>query len=87
MSNLDKHLATGKENFQVWRVKSRIDELAQLKGLRMDELAEASGLSVVTIRKARRDGVDGIDSLTLKNLQKIARALGLRPKDLFDDAG
>ncbi|MHC1792131.1 helix-turn-helix domain-containing protein [Solidesulfovibrio sp.] len=67
-------------------MKSRIDELARLKGLRMDELAEASGLSVVTVRKARRDGETGIDTLTLKNLQKIARALGLRPKDLFDDA-
>lgn len=81
----NKILASEEEKFQVWCVKSRIDEFARMRGLRMDELAEASGLSVVTIRKARRDGPDGIDTLTLKNLQKIARALDLRPKDLFFD--
>jgi len=37
-------------------MKSRIDELARLKGFTMEGLAKASGLSLVTIQKARRDG-------------------------------
>lgn len=86
-ARVSQALTKGKEMFQGMRVKSRIDELARLKGFTMEGLAKASGLSLVTIRKARRDGVAGIDTLTLKNLQKIAGALGLRPKDLFDDAG
>jgi DNA-binding Xre family transcriptional regulator len=46
-------------------------------------LADATGLSTQTILRATKD--DGIETLTLATLAKIAGALHVSVKELFDE--
>lgn len=62
---------------------SKIKELMMSKKITMRDLAEQSGVSVVTLNKARQD--EGIAECRLSTLAKIGSALGVKTKRLYDE--
>ncbi|RJE87981.1 helix-turn-helix domain-containing protein [Paracoccus onubensis] len=58
-----------------------IDRIRSARGLNQEDLAEMSGLKQSTISKIE----NGFDGVTLRVLKKIAVALGVEVRDLFDD--
>lgn len=66
-------------------MRSRIDELMSYRGMTVEELAARAGLSRRTVLKAKTHGDEGIEACTLRTLICIARGIGVRTKDLYDD--
>ena len=62
---------------------SKIKELMKNKKITMRDLAEQSGVSVVTLNKARQD--EGIAECRLSTLAKIGSAFGVKTKRLYDE--
>ena len=62
---------------------SNIKALMKKKKITIRELAAASGLSAVSINKARQD--EGISECRLSTLGRIGTALGVRTKRLYDE--
>lgn len=62
---------------------SKIKELMKNKKITMRDLAGQSGVSVVTLNKARQD--EGISECRLSTLAKIGSALGVKTKRLYDE--
>ena len=62
---------------------SKIKALMKNKKITMRDLAEQSGVSVVTLNKARQD--EGIAECRLSTLAKIGSALGVKTKRLYDE--
>ncbi len=58
----------------------RVAELRKAKGLSQEELAEKAGYSVEFISLVER----GVNAPAVAGLQKIAKALRVEVKDLFD---
>lgn len=65
-------------------MKSRVKKFMEINGMTLSDMEKATGLSRPTIIRSREDGEDGIDTCTIKILSKIADALGLHPRDLFN---
>jgi len=63
--------------------KSNIREVMKAKKITMRDMAKKSGVSVVTLTKARSD--EGIAECRLSTLSKIGCALGVKIKRLFDE--
>lgn len=63
--------------------KSKVKEIMKAKKVTMREMADKSGVSVVTLNKARQD--EGIAECRLSTLGKISSALGVKAKRLFDE--
>lgn len=63
-------------------LSSNIKDLMKKKKITMREMADKSGVSVVTLNKARQD--EGIVECRLSTLGRIAKALGVPIKKLFD---
>lgn len=61
---------------------SNTKKIMKDKGIRAVELIERTGLSSATIAKARQD--EGISECRLSTLGRIANALDVPVKDLFD---
>lgn len=59
-------------------IKNRINEIRNAKGLTFEELADKSGLSQGYVHQM----ASGERNVSLKNLEKLARALECRPEDL-----
>ncbi len=66
-------------------MRSRVKKFMEMRGMSLSEMEEAAGLSRPTVLRSRKDGKEGIESCTLRVLQKIATALELRVSDLFFD--
>lgn len=65
------------------RVRLKIRELAQEKGWTLQDVAERSGVNYNTVKGyARRD--DGLSTVDLSAVQKIARAFEVALEDLFE---
>lgn len=62
---------------------SKVKEIMGKKGVTLRGLAETSGVSKQTIVNARSD--EGISECRLSTLARIARALGVTTKDLYDE--
>jgi len=60
---------------------SRVRALRQRKGLSQEELAQIAGIDRTYIGGVER----GERNLSLLNLKRLADALGVNAKDLFDD--
>lgn len=63
-------------------LSSNIKDLMKKKKITMREMADKSGVSVVTLNKARQD--EGIAECRLSTLGRIAKSLGVPIKKLFD---
>lgn len=61
---------------------NRIHEIREQKGLTIEQLAEQTGLSISQISRVAA----GKRNLTVKNLNKIARALDVKPSDILSEA-
>ena len=66
-------------------MKSRVGFFLAMRGMTIVELVQLSGLSTNTVRKAMENGPNGIECCTLRTIEKVATALGVRPRDLIDD--
>ncbi len=64
-------------------MKSNIRQIMDAQGKTIRELAETTGLSTQTIFRATKD--DAIETLTLGTLARIANALRVHLKELFDE--
>lgn len=62
---------------------SNVKKLMKEKGIKTVPLGQATGLSSATIAKARQD--EGISECRLSTLGRIAKAMGVATKDLFDE--
>ena len=62
---------------------SNVKEIMKRKKVTIRELAAASGVSAVSINKARQD--DGISECRLSTLGRIGTALGVKTKRLYDE--
>jgi DNA-binding Xre family transcriptional regulator len=62
------------------RVRLLIKELAQAQGMKQYELAEKSGVTPQLLNRYWNNNVQRVD---LEELNKIAKALGVRPGDLI----
>lgn len=58
---------------------NRIEELRKAKGLTLEELAERSGFSTPFVWQMAH----GVRNISLKNLGRLATALGCQPEDLL----
>lgn len=65
--------------------RSNLGRIAKEKGMTARDIIAISGLSSTTLTKARQDA--GISECRLSTLARIARALGVGAKDLFDEKG
>ena len=65
--------------------KSKIDQILKEKGISTYTLAEKSGVSRQSLFKARSDS--GISECRLSTLGRIAQALEVRTKDLYEESG
>lgn len=63
-------------------VKLRVRELAEAQGLNIQELAKRSGVAYSSALDLWYDRVQRIDK---KTIGRIAKALGVRPGDLFGE--
>ena len=64
--------------------KSRIKKLMEQEGFSIRTLAAYADLSTRTVEKARTD--DGIAECRLSTLRRIATALDVEVKELFEEA-
>lgn len=64
-------------------IRSNIKILMKDKKLNVREFAEMTGMSTATINKARRD--NGILECRLSTLVRIADALGVKTKRLYEE--
>lgn len=64
-------------------IKSNIREIMKKKKLRIRDISEQYGLSSTTLTKARTD--EGIRECRLSTLERIAEALGVSTKKLYDE--
>ena len=64
------------------RVRLRVKEVAQEKGLSMTKLHQKSEVAYGTIRKVFRDPFTDVTIITLG---RLAQALGVETKDLIED--
>lgn len=64
-------------------MKSHVRPIMDTQKKTVRGLADATGLSTQTILRATKD--DGIETLTLATLAKIAGALHVSVKELFDE--
>lgn len=64
-------------------IRSNIKVLMKEKKLNVREFAEMTGMSTATINKARRD--NGILECRLSTLVRIADALGVKTKRLYEE--
>lgn len=65
------------------KFKSNVKELMKKKKLTMQTLSEQEGLSSATINRARQD--EGIAECRLSTLGRIATALGVSTKKLYEE--
>jgi DNA-binding Xre family transcriptional regulator len=64
-------------------LRSRIDYILLEKRIKVGDLTERSGLAKETVLRARKD--ETLPSCSLRTLEAIAQALGVKVKDLFDE--
>lgn len=65
---------------------SHVKDIMAGKGVSIYELNRATGLSIETIQRARRGGGRGqLGSCSLLTLEAMAKALGVKIKDLFEE--
>jgi DNA-binding Xre family transcriptional regulator len=65
---------------------SRVKRIMEEQQVSIIQLMKITGLANETIQRARRGGEAGqLGSCTLLTLESIARALGVKIKDLFDE--
>ncbi len=64
-------------------MKSNVPDFMTKKGITLRVLEEKSGVAHTTILRSRDD--EKIRSCSLGTLEKIAAALGVRVRDLFDE--
>jgi putative transcriptional regulator len=70
-------------NMRTGRVKLRIRELAQERNWTLQDVADHSGVNYNTVKSyARRD--DGMNTVDLLAVYKIARAFGVTIEDLME---
>ncbi|MEL6172482.1 MAG: helix-turn-helix transcriptional regulator [Pseudomonadota bacterium] len=72
---------TTRQNFDKFFPMNAISQIRKRKGLSQYDLAELAGTTQPTIARIER----GSDSVTLRMLTSIAKALGVPVRDLFDD--
>lgn len=65
------------------KLVSNVKKIMKEKGVMGKVLQEITGISDVTIAKVRTD--DGIEECRIQTLMRIAEALGVSVKDLFDE--
>lgn len=63
-------------------LRLRVKELAERQGLNRNQLQLRSG---VTLSLLTRYWTNNTESVTLKEVEKIARALGVKATELFED--
>lgn len=63
-------------------IKSKLKDIMESKGISIAKLASDSGVAIETIRRARDYE---IRLCRLETLEAIAKALGIRIKDLFEE--
>lgn len=63
-------------------IESRVRHAMKSKGITIEQLAKATGLSTHTIMRSRSEY---INRCTLSTLKTMARALGCSAKDLFEE--
>jgi Predicted transcriptional regulator len=63
--------------------RSKVKETMKSKGTTIRDLVAETGLSSKTINKARQD--EGISECRLSTLARIAQALGVSTKDLYEE--
>ncbi len=67
-------------------ILSKVKEVMVERGFSIQRLVDESGLSEMTIVRARRGGgQDQLGSCKLVTLEIIAKALGVKVKDLFEE--
>lgn len=64
-------------------LRSRIDDILWEKRLKPAEFVRQSGMPRKTLLRARKD--ETLPACTLKTLETIAEALGVKIKDLFEE--
>ncbi|MHC1725446.1 MAG: helix-turn-helix domain-containing protein [Syntrophobacteraceae bacterium] len=65
---------------------SHVRRIMEEKGISIAKLMELTRLANETIQRARRGGGSGqLGSCTLITLETIAKALGVKVKDLFEE--
>ena len=62
---------------------SNIKEIMKKKKLRIQNISKQYGISTTTLTKARTD--EGIRECRLSTLERIAEALGVSTKKLYDE--
>ena len=65
-------------------IESRVRHAMKSKGVTIEQLAKATGLSTHTIMRSRSEY---INRCTLSTLKTMAKALGCNAKDLFGEIG
>ena len=63
-------------------IESRVRHAMKSKGITIEQLAKATGLSTHTIMRSRSEY---INRCTLSTLKTMAKALGCSAKDLFEE--
>ena len=63
-------------------IESKVRHAMKSKGITIEQLAKATGLSTHTIMRSRSEY---INRCTLSTLKTMARALGCEAKDLFEE--
>jgi len=64
-------------------LRSKIDDLLWTSKVKVTELIRRTGLAPETISRARKS--ETMPSCTLKTLNLIAQALGVKTKDLYEE--
>jgi len=65
------------------KFSSNITDIMKKKRVTIRELSDVSGMSTSTLNKARQD--EGISECRLSTLGRIAGALGVKTKRLYDE--
>lgn len=65
-------------------IESRVRHAMKSKGVTIEQLAKATGLSTHTIMRSRSEY---INRCTLSTLKTMAKALGCNAEDLFEEIG
>lgn len=67
-------------------IVSHVKRIMEQKKITVSKLSEMTGLAIETIMRARRGADAGqLGSCTLITLETMARAMGVKIKDLFDE--
>lgn len=66
-------------------MRSRVRFFMDKMGVTLTALERTTGLTRGTILRAAKDGDEGIGSISVKNLEKIADVFGLHPRDLMGE--